>query len=110
MRRTAADRLPARCSAPSMPRRFQCGTCCNGGTATMPSALAAEALSATAVSKHFGGLVAVEDMSFQLAEKQVLGLIGPNGSGKTTVSYTHLRAHETRHDLVCRLLLEKKKK
>src|SRR5450759_2936127 len=27
-----------------------------------------------------------------------------------SVSYTHLRAHETRHDLVCRLLLEKKKK
>src|SRR5659263_526758 len=26
-----------------------------------------------------------------------------------SVSYTHLRAHETRHDLVCRLLLEKKK-
>src|SRR5450759_2334636 len=29
--------------------------------------------------------------------------------GLDTVSYTHLRAHETRHDLVCRLLLEKKK-
>src|SRR5450756_2144680 len=29
--------------------------------------------------------------------------------GPKTVSYTHLRAHETRHDLVCRLLLEKKK-
>src|SRR5450756_2767380 len=27
-----------------------------------------------------------------------------------SVSYTHLRAHETRHDLVCRLLLEKKKR
>mgnify|MGYP000208367461 CR=1 FL=1 len=27
-----------------------------------------------------------------------------------TVPYTHLRAHETREDLVCRLLLEKKKK
>ena len=27
----------------------------------------------------------------------------------TAVSYTHLRAHETRNDLVCRLLLEKKK-
>ena len=51
----------------------------------MPDASAAEALSATAVSKHFGGLVAVEDMSFQLVEKQVLGLIGPNGSGKTTM-------------------------
>src|SRR5450756_2816781 len=29
---------------------------------------------------------------------------------RAPVSYTHLRAHETRHDLVCRLLLEKKKK
>src|SRR5450756_654207 len=27
-------------------------------------------------------------------------------SDLTSVSYTHLRAHETRHDLVCRLLLE----
>ena len=30
--------------------------------------------------------------------------------GRMTVSYTHLRAHETVLDLVCRLLLEKKKK
>ena len=29
-------------------------------------------------------------------------------SAEESVSYTHLRAHETRHDLVCRLLLEKK--
>src|SRR5450759_5166158 len=29
------------------------------------------------------------------------------GPAPATVSYTHLRAHETRHDLVCRLLLEK---
>src|SRR5450759_2422095 len=36
----------------------------------------------------------------------------PGQSGQQcykSVSYTHLRAHETRHDLVCRLLLEKKK-
>src|SRR5450756_1095647 len=33
-----------------------------------------------------------------------------DGRTWTPVSYTHLRAHETRHDLVCRLLLEKKKK
>eukprot|EP00825_Cyclidium_porcatum_P001823 TRINITY_DN10846_c0_g1_i2.p2 TRINITY_DN10846_c0_g1~~TRINITY_DN10846_c0_g1_i2.p2 ORF type:complete len:150 (-),score=9.62 TRINITY_DN10846_c0_g1_i2:29-478(-) len=32
------------------------------------------------------------------------------GERGMAVSYTHLRAHETRHDLVCRLLLEKKKK
>ena len=31
-------------------------------------------------------------------------------SGIVSVSYTHLRAHETVLDLVCRLLLEKKKK
>src|SRR5665648_1129588 len=30
-----------------------------------------------------------------------------NRVGQVPVSYTHLRAHETRHDLVCRLLLEK---
>src|SRR5450756_3151472 len=34
----------------------------------------------------------------------------PSSHSLTPVSYTHLRAHETRHDLVCRLLLEKKKK
>ena len=32
------------------------------------------------------------------------------GVGGCPVSYTHLRAHETRHGLVCRLLLAKKKK
>ena len=36
--------------------------------------------------------------------------VGPDGRGLViTVSYTHLRAHETVLDLVCRLLLEKKK-
>ncbi len=45
----------------------------------------AEALSATEVTKQFGGLVAVENMSFNLTEGEVLGLIGPNGSGKTTM-------------------------
>jgi branched-chain amino acid transport system ATP-binding protein len=51
----------------------------------MPDAPANEALSAVAVSKRFGGLVAVDNMSFGLVEKEVLGLIGPNGSGKTTM-------------------------
>ena len=34
---------------------------------------------------------------------------GEGGVGENPVSYTHLRAHETVLDLVCRLLLEKKK-
>lgn len=37
------------------------------------------------LSKQFGGLKAVENVSFQLDTAQILGLIGPNGSGKTTV-------------------------
>jgi len=43
------------------------------------------ALGLDAVTKSFGGLVAVDDLSFALVEHEVLGLIGPNGSGKTTV-------------------------
>src|SRR5450756_1825784 len=42
--------------------------------------------------------------------KRVAQSCGAIGMGTVDpVSYTHLRAHETRHDLVCRLLLEKKK-
>ena len=49
------------------------------------AAKARTALAIEDVSKRFGGLVAVDALSFELAENEVLGLIGPNGSGKTTV-------------------------
>ena len=79
---------------------------------------------------YYGEFHALKNVSMQIQEKTVTALIGPSGCGKSTflrlfnrmndliegvrisgdisVSYTHLRAHETVLDLVCRLLLEKK--
>jgi branched-chain amino acid transport system ATP-binding protein len=41
-------------------------------------------LSARGLSKTFGGIKAVKDISFDLMPGEILGLIGPNGAGKTT--------------------------
>ena len=92
-------------------------------TRTIPAVLTATALVLTSCSSTEGGIgapaaletngdeviqdadgtgVEVSQRFFESSETVVV-------SAKA-VSYTHLRAHETRHDLVCRLLLEKKNK
>ena len=66
----------------------------------MPSAGVGEILEANVEEEEY--LAAAEEAKIE--RKAIYGF-----SNLGTVSYTHLRAHETRHDVVCRLLLEKKK-
>lgn len=42
-------------------------------------------LEAKGMTKRFGGLVAVNNVSFGVAEKEILSVIGPNGAGKSTL-------------------------
>ena len=42
-------------------------------------------LQVSRLTKHFGGLAAVQNVNFQIGRGEIVSLIGPNGAGKTTI-------------------------
>ena len=47
--------------------------------------MAAPELSAVAVSKYFGGVCAVDKVTFTVRKGDIVSVIGPNGAGKTSL-------------------------
>ncbi len=69
-----APHAPVRTDLPPLP-----------GRARPPGREGVPLLELRGVSKHFGGLLAVNDLSLHVGRGEIVGLIGPNGAGKTTV-------------------------
>jgi len=57
-------------------------------------------LKITDITKHFGGLCAVDGVSIDVGMESIVGLVGPNGSGKTTLFNVIFGLHKADHGSV----------
>src|SRR5450759_3281951 len=85
-----------------VPRRARCGSCLGSDEPRLPLSYRLPAIHTPNAVDRQREVTDIPPLSNQGSVEQLIECY--------PVSYTHLRAHETRHDLVCRLLLEKKKK
>src|SRR5262245_32036062 len=68
--------------------RAPCARSGNGSAACAerwPASRNGPVLELRALSKHFGGVRAVDGVDLTVSKGEILGLIGPNGSGKSTI-------------------------
>jgi ABC-type branched-subunit amino acid transport system ATPase component/ABC-type branched-subunit amino acid transport system permease subunit len=71
-----AAKTPPLKNAKAEPRSFKVGDCAGSGEVL---------LTVKGLAKHFGGLKAVDGVDMQVRRGEIQALIGPNGSGKTTI-------------------------
>src|SRR5579884_2073151 len=69
-----------------------CLACCGGSSGCLGENV--KILEVQMLSKFFGGVAALKNVSFDVPEKQICGFIGPNGAGKTTLFSVITGAHK----------------